>query len=151
MGSCGNAPGAPGVGRWQDEVKRMTDAAVPSLPGSTPRAARDKKVAETCELLVLDYWPCERIPVPGGEGISAGELIASAGRRLLEKLPLFALSALSSLMTILAAYLGGGFGPSSRLPLRFRVENAVYSYVAGDDLDRPRGGVTIELLWNQPQ
>ncbi len=65
-------------------------------------------------LLLLDYWPLDRIK---------GQL----GKRVLEKIPLIALSAVSSIATLLAQK--GAVGWIDELPILERINNAVVSYV----------------------
>jgi tetratricopeptide (TPR) repeat protein len=72
-------------------------------------------------LLVLDYWPLRRI----GAGASNGriQVLTSA----LEKIPLLALSAISSVITFIAQK--GAVGRTEELPIFERTTNAVVSYV----------------------
>jgi cytochrome c-type biogenesis protein CcmH/NrfG len=65
-------------------------------------------------LLLLDYWPLDRIK---------GE----AWKRVFEKIPLIALSAVSSIATLLAQK--GAVGWTEELPIFERINNAVVSYV----------------------
>jgi len=73
-------------------------------------------------LLVLDYWPLRRI----------GRQTSGAGRRLfmpvLEKIPLIALSAVSSVRHFSGSERRGRLDQD--LPLATRINNAVVSYVA---------------------
>jgi tetratricopeptide (TPR) repeat protein len=73
-------------------------------------------------LLVLDYWPLGRI----------GDPISGTGSRLsmrvLEKIPLIALSAVSSVVTFLAQK--GAVGWTEQLPVATRISNAIVSYIA---------------------
>ena len=73
-------------------------------------------------LLVLDYWPLRRI----------GRQTSDARRQLfvpvLEKIPLVALSAVSSVVTFLAQKSAVGWAQD--LPMATRINNAVVSYVA---------------------
>ncbi|HVP68122.1 MAG TPA: tetratricopeptide repeat protein [Anaeromyxobacteraceae bacterium] len=77
--------------------------------------------------LLLDYWPLGRMPVSEGSGRRLGRLV-------LEKLPLFGLSAASSVASFLAQYRGGAvsvpLAMAGPLGLPTRVGNAVLSYVA---------------------
>jgi tetratricopeptide (TPR) repeat protein len=72
-------------------------------------------------LLLLDYWPLGRLRGQKSEG----------GRRLrrliTEKIPLFALSALSCTATLLATY---STKASEQLPFMWRLNTAAVSYVA---------------------
>jgi tetratricopeptide (TPR) repeat protein len=65
-------------------------------------------------LLLLDYWPLDRI---------RGQL----WRRVLEKVPLIILSAVSSIATLVAQK--GAVGYTEELPILERINNAVVSYV----------------------
>jgi protein O-mannosyl-transferase len=65
-------------------------------------------------LLLLDYWPLDRIK---------GQL----WKRVLEKIPLIALSAVSSIITFLVQK--GAVGRTEELPILERINNAVVSYV----------------------
>lgn len=67
-----------------------------------------------CVLLLLDYWPLRR-PI--------------AWRLVLEKLPLFALVAASSVVTFLAQSRGGAVSRLAALPLSSRAANAAVAYM----------------------
>jgi len=73
-------------------------------------------------LLVLDYWPLSRI---GGHRSGAGRQLLMP---VLEKIPLVALSAVSSFVTLLAQK--GAVGWTEQLPIAVRINNAVVSYAA---------------------
>ena len=79
-------------------------------------------------LLLLDYWPLQRLSA--GELRSDGSASRAPFLRLLgEKLPLFALSAASALITVFAQHSAGALGVTAALPLHLRVKNALYSYL----------------------
>jgi Tfp pilus assembly protein PilF len=93
-------------------------------------------------LLFLDLWPLER------EGWK---------RLVLEKIPLLALSAASSVVTILAQRAGGAMASSQVYPLADRVENAIVSVAAylGQTVwpvglsffyPHPRGGASASVV-----
>jgi protein O-mannosyl-transferase len=65
-------------------------------------------------LLLLDYWPLDRIK-------------GQFWKRVLEKIPLIALSAVSSIATFLAQK--GAVGWTEELPILERINNAVVSYI----------------------
>jgi tetratricopeptide (TPR) repeat protein len=65
-------------------------------------------------LLLLDYWPLDRIK-------------EQVWKRVLEKIPLIALSAVSSIATFLAQK--GAVGWTEELPILERIHNATVSYV----------------------
>jgi len=81
-------------------------------------------------LLLLDFWPLRRTAsreskVRGRTLISSGQPSA-VSRLILEKLPLFALSAAAGIVTFVVQKRAVGAIPP--LPLSWRVENAVVSY-----------------------
>jgi protein O-mannosyl-transferase len=65
-------------------------------------------------LLLLDYWPLDRLK-------------GQVWKRMLEKVPLIALSAISSIATLVAQK--GAVGYTEELPILERVNNAIVSYV----------------------
>jgi len=77
-------------------------------------------------LLLLDYWPLGRTGV---------ELSTSDGRPRVywklfrEKLPLFAMTGMSCLMSYYAGKVEGVLGPTDLYPMRVRMANALVSYV----------------------
>jgi tetratricopeptide (TPR) repeat protein len=73
-------------------------------------------------LLVLDYWPLSRI---GGQRSGTGRQLLMP---VVEKIPLIALSAVSSFVTLLAQK--GAVGWTEQLPIAARINNAVVSYAA---------------------
>ncbi len=68
-------------------------------------------------LLLLDYWPLERI----GQKTSFQKL-------LIEKLPLIALSAVSSVITVRVQQAGGALRSAAQFPFAVRLENALLAY-----------------------
>jgi tetratricopeptide (TPR) repeat protein len=70
-------------------------------------------------LLLLDYWPLARVP-------SERQTIY---RLIQEKVPFFALSAISSIVTFLVQRSSGAVAELVRLPLKIRIFNALISYV----------------------
>lgn len=78
-------------------------------------------------LLAMDYWPLGRYQATGN-----GERARSAFQHLLglifEKLPLFALGAASSIVTVWAQGTGGAIGDLQSYPVGVRIANAVVSY-----------------------
>jgi len=76
-------------------------------------------------LLLLDYWPLARVPY--------GQAIVKTDRQILyhlirEKIPFFALSALSSVITFLGARSSAVIALTV-LPIKLRISNALISYV----------------------
>jgi protein O-mannosyl-transferase len=80
-------------------------------------------------LLLLDYWPLNRIPVPGATA-SWKDFLRICGKLTAEKLPLFPLAVADAIITLKAQHAGGAVLDLVKLPFRYRVENAIYSYCA---------------------
>ncbi|HYA25199.1 MAG TPA: tetratricopeptide repeat protein, partial [Terriglobales bacterium] len=79
-------------------------------------------------LLLLDYWPLQRI-----SGVTKPPSVYPVpqvrfSRLLLEKLPLLVLSAASSAVTIYAQRTGGSIKSLTQVPLAVRVKNAIWAY-----------------------
>jgi cytochrome c-type biogenesis protein CcmH/NrfG len=72
-------------------------------------------------LLLLDYWPLCRLRVAASD--SRRQLLVP----VLEKIPLIALSAVSSVITLLVQK--GAVGWTEQLPVGVRINNAIVSYV----------------------
>ena len=75
-------------------------------------------------LLVLDYWPLKRVRSQNSELGSQRNLLAL----VVEKLPLVALSVVSSVVTFAAQR--GAVGWTEQLPVLARINNAVVTYAA---------------------
>jgi tetratricopeptide (TPR) repeat protein len=104
---------APGAARY---------AAVLLLSG-LGLAAKPMLVTLPFVMLLLDFWPLGRLRPGGGSAAPAGP-----GRALLEKLPLLALSAASSAVTLVAQREGGGLKGSVVYPPAARLGNALTGY-----------------------
>ena len=76
-------------------------------------------------LLLLDVWPLKRFWIEGGAPIQKPKL----GSLFLEKLPLLAMSAASSVVTFKAQHAAGAVAPIDVLPLSQRLANAIVAYV----------------------
>ncbi len=81
-----------------------------------------------CVLLLLDFWPLERMrrasyATAGANGRDWLGLVA-------EKTPFFALAVASSLVTLVVQHRGGSVSPLDALPLGARFANAMAGYVA---------------------
>lgn len=81
-----------------------------------------------CALLLLDFWPLGRVQGWSEESEEAKIPQFGLGRLVLEKLPLLALSAGDSLLTMLAQRKGGAI--HLFLPFGVRLENAIYAYAS---------------------
>jgi len=87
-------------------------------------AAKPMIVTLPVLLLLWDYWPLQRV------GAKSEGCARSMPLLVAEKIPLFALSAASSWITLYAQRSGGALGTAESLPLALRMENAIYSYAA---------------------
>lgn len=91
-------------------------------------AAKPMAVTFPFILLLMDYWPLQRIK----DWQSPSEILPlpqfSPLRLLMEKLPLFALSAASCTVTVIAQH-RVAMQTMEAFPLRDRVVNAIFSYV----------------------
>jgi tetratricopeptide (TPR) repeat protein len=76
--------------------------------------------------LLIDFWPLGRLRF--GPGKNGDQPAARLSSLLLEKIPLFALSAASCVVTFLAQKSGGAVASLQELPLGARAGNAVVSY-----------------------
>ena len=76
-------------------------------------------------LLLLDYWPLKRL----NWGSPPAEKTVSAGRLLMEKVPLLLLSAFLSVMTFIAQQQGGTVATLGNISLVCRIANMFMSYI----------------------
>jgi tetratricopeptide (TPR) repeat protein len=99
--------------------------------------AKPMLVTLPCVLLLLDYWPLERIhfgqagnsrTAPGPPAVIAYTPRKQAFRLIYEKTPLFLLAAVSSVVTFLVQKSGGAVGALEAYPVKIRVANALLSY-----------------------
>ncbi len=81
-------------------------------------------------LLLLDFWPFYRFRFKDTDENGGLQQKAIAVRLILEKIPLFVLSALSSTMTFYAQKHGGSVISLDVIPLKARIANALVAYVA---------------------
>ncbi len=82
-------------------------------------------------LLLLDYWPLQRFQYDQTFKNKTESAKKRPGwqRLLVEKIPFFALSASSCIITFLAQRAGGSVAQIDILPIRFRVPNVIFSYI----------------------
>ncbi len=76
-------------------------------------------------LLLLDFWPLGRVDFTAGRRAT----LRAVGRVVAEKIPFFALSLASSIVTVRVQTASGAIAPSIDYPLDARVANALVSYV----------------------
>jgi protein O-mannosyl-transferase len=75
-------------------------------------------------LLLLDYWPLDRAADGAGKDSSS----MTWPRLMVEKIPLFVLSAASALITMQAQQSGGAMRSTEQFPIGVRLANAICSY-----------------------
>jgi hypothetical protein len=88
-------------------------------------------------LLLLDYWPLGRFQqahfageeVPQGERVQAGCRMSRVFTLLVEKIPLFVLAGISSVVTFVIQQRTGAMDLGESFPIRVRISNALVSYV----------------------
>ncbi len=88
--------------------------------------AKPMLVTLPCVLLLLDYWPLGRFD----PAKSPAARLPSALRLIREKIPLFIIAAVFSLIAFQIQKAAGGIDPSDQYPLAGRITNAVWSYAA---------------------
>ena len=90
-------------------------------------------------LLLLDYWPLKRLqfkPVVGlaesktGRATESGGDELPLGRLIVEKVPLFILAGISSVVTLWAQQRVGALSGLEAVPLKWRIANSVLSYTS---------------------
>ena len=119
---------ALGAYRWYAREPRVGRYAVVALLYALGLLAKPQVITFPFVLLLWDYWPLQRMFVPGGESDSTNPVIPAKTLSwlVLEKLPLFALSAASALVTIAAARTDT---EKIFYPRHIRIEAAIVSYV----------------------
>ena len=89
-------------------------------------------------LLLLDYWPLGRFQwerqsgrkvSPASEPIKVGYQKASASRLIAEKLPLFILVTVASVITFIVQQSAGAMKEAEHFPLHLRISNTLVSYL----------------------
>ncbi len=89
-------------------------------------AAKPMVITLPFVLLLLDYWPLQRIENWSGPSPVFPVPQASFSKLVLEKLPLLALSAGSAIITVVAQ--SESVVPTQALPVGVRLETALYAY-----------------------
>lgn len=85
--------------------------------------AKPMVVTLPAALVLLDIWPLKRVDFAKNP---LGQLV----KLIVEKLPLFGLSVLSAVLTVMAQHGGGAMQTVESFPLSLRISNALVSYVA---------------------
>jgi hypothetical protein len=121
---------ALGAYRWYAREPQVGRYALVALLFALGLMAKPQVITFPCVLLLWDYWPLRRMfatddPLSFGNGPQGAGSAKSFRWLVVEKLPLFALSASSAVVTIKAEETGSGI---VWYPLSFRVENAIVCY-----------------------
>jgi len=114
----------PGIGRYLPVLLSLTLGLL----------SKPMLVTLPFALLLLDYWPLGRFRAKDSK---AGDASWAGWKLLFEKLPLFALAVVSSVITYLVQQKGGAVALVEKLPVSERVANTFVSYVA----------YIIKMLW----
>jgi protein O-mannosyl-transferase len=121
---------ALGAYRWYASRPRVGRYAVVALLYALGLMCKPQVVTFPFVLLLWDYWPLQRM-FAGKQGSAATVFPPrSFSWLVMEKLPLFAFSAASAVVTVKAQGTGGAMsGPLNSYPFQLRLENAIVSYV----------------------
>ncbi len=122
---------ALGAYRWYVRQPRLGRYAAVMLLYALGLMSKPQVITLPFVLLLWDYWPLRRMAIQDEKSSDATEPAAIFPQRsffwlVKEKLPLFALSAASAVITMRAQRLGGGINPDSSLWTR--MANAIVSY-----------------------
>jgi tetratricopeptide (TPR) repeat protein len=108
---------------WARYAERpsVTRYAVAALAFACGLLSKPTLVTTPFVLWLLDFWPLQRLAGASGAGAAARR----AGRLLLEKLPLLALSAAASVVTWRVQESAGALGAGAQIPFWMRGTNAL--------------------------
>jgi Tfp pilus assembly protein PilF len=94
-------------------------------------------------LLLLDFWPLRRTQFNNNDHPQPGKSTGFSSKKIfpliVEKIPLFILTAVSCVITFFAQKSGGTVVPFDTLPLKERIANALISYA----------GYVFKAIWPQ--
>ena len=122
---------ALGAYRWYARQPRVGRYAAVTLLYVLGLLSKPQAITLPFVLLLWDYWPLRRMAIRDEQSTDASGPAATFPQRsfawlVKEKLPLFALSAASAVITMRAQRLGGGINPDSGILTR--LANAIVSY-----------------------
>ena len=121
---------ALGAYRWYASKPQVRRYAVVALLFAMGLMSKPQVITLPFVLLLWDYWPLGRMfagKQPSGSTVFPPKTFSWL---VVEKLPLFALSAASAVVTVKAQGTGGAMsGPLNTYPFLLRLENAIVSYV----------------------
>lgn len=79
-------------------------------------------------LLLIDYWPLERLGIPGVHSPGRPAFSVNFASLVAEKAPLLLLSSITTLLAARASRAVGALASTTLLPMKLREKNAIYSY-----------------------
>jgi hypothetical protein len=125
---------ALGAYRWYVLRPRAGRYSLVALLYALALMAKPQVVTFPFVLLLWDYWPLRRMSAEGKESPATLTPAVTPARSfpwlVREKLPLFALSAASAVITVIAQRSGGAMsGAQNTYPFFLRLQNALVSYV----------------------
>ncbi|MFZ2633431.1 MAG: tetratricopeptide repeat protein [Desulfosalsimonadaceae bacterium] len=102
--------------------------------------AKPMLVTLPCVLLLMDFWPLNRLKVFSDKSPALGIFRqASPVRLIVEKIPLLVLSVLSMLLSVIALHNQNQIVSAHFIPISLRIENAIISYVR----------YIVKIIWPQ--
>ncbi len=115
---------ALGAYRWYAQRPSIARYSLVALWFAFGLMAKPQIITLPFVLLLWDYWPLERISLPGNPQ-PTGKTFSAL---VLEKVPLFLLCLGSAVVTMQAQQAGGAVASFVKYPLSIRVENALVAY-----------------------
>jgi protein O-mannosyl-transferase len=122
---------ALGAYRWYASRPQFGRYVVVALLYAMGLMSKPQIVTFPFVVLLWDYWPLRRMFAGRDETSQTAQVVPgrSFSWLVLEKVPLFILSALSAVITLKAQRAGHGMNPSNAYPFVARLGNAVVSYL----------------------
>jgi Tfp pilus assembly protein PilF len=114
--------------RWYTQKRNPGLYGLVSVSFALGLMAKPQAITFPFVLLLWDYWPLERMRSGHSEASSA-PLGLTFAHLVREKIPLFALSAASAVITLKAQVAGGAIRTMLQMPMPVRLGNAALSYV----------------------
>lgn len=112
--------------RWYTQNPGLRRYALVTILFSLGLLSKPQVITFPFVLLLWDYWPLQRMR--SGHSLPGCATKLSFSRLVLEKFPLFLLSAASAVITLKAQAAGGAIRTASQLPMSVRIANAIVSY-----------------------
>jgi protein O-mannosyl-transferase len=118
-----------GAYRWYALRPRVGAYMVVALLFACGLMSKPQVITLPFVLLLWDYWPLRRMFPANPDSVPETTIpVKKLSWLVLEKLPLFALSAASAVLTMKAQTAGNAVSTLGKYPLSVRLENAIFSY-----------------------